>query len=62
MYIHVIMLIEESRVLMRLSRIVEGYPVSTKHLSNICTTSAQPLQRWSNIIQMLYNLLYVLGV
>ena len=28
---------------------------STKHLYNICTTSAQRLWRWSNIVQMLYK-------
>ena len=27
----------------------------TKHLYNICTTSAQHLQHWPNIVQMLYN-------
>ena len=30
-------------------------PVNTKHLHNICTTSAQRLRRWSNIVQMLYK-------
>ena len=30
-----------------------GIPPSTKHLYNICTTSDQRLQRWSNILQML---------
>ena len=28
---------------------------NTKHLYNICTTSAQLLRRWSNIVQMLYK-------
>ena len=31
------------------------HPANTKHLYNICTTSAQRLRRWSNIIQMLYK-------
>ena len=29
-------------------------PANTDHLYNICTTSAQRLRRWSNIVQMLY--------
>ena len=29
----------------------------TKHLYTICTTSAQRLRRWSNIVQMLYKVL-----
>ena len=33
-----------------------GYiPATTKHVYNICTTSAQRLRRWSNIVQMLYT-------
>ena len=28
-------------------------PANTNHLYNICTTSAQRLRRWSNIVQML---------
>ena len=28
-------------------------PANTKHLYNMCTTSAQRLRRWSNIVQML---------
>ena len=28
-------------------------PVNTKHLYKICTTSAQRLRRWSNIVQVL---------
>ena len=27
-------------------------PANTKHYYNICTTSAQRLRRWSNIVQM----------
>ena len=34
---------------------------NTKHLYNICTTSAQRLRRWSNIVQMLYKGLCLLG-
>ena len=29
--------------------------VNKRHLYNICTTSAQRLRRWSNIVQMLYK-------
>ena len=32
-----------------------GNPGNTKHLYNICTTSAQRLPRWSDIVQMLYK-------
>ena len=28
------------------------FPANTKHLYSICTTSAQRLRRWSNIVQM----------
>ena len=34
---------------------LHGYPANTKHLYNICTTSAQRLRRWSNLVQMLYK-------
>ena len=34
---------------------------NTKHLYNICTTSAQRLRRWSNIVQMLYKCLWLMG-
>ena len=30
-------------------------PANTKHLYDICTTSAQRLRRWSNIVHMLYK-------
>ena len=30
-------------------------PANTKHLYDICTTSAQRLRRWSNIVQMSYK-------
>ena len=30
-------------------------PANTKHLHNICTTPAQRLRRWSNIVQRLYK-------
>ena len=36
-------------------------PANTKHLYNICTTSAQRLRRWTNIVQMLYKCLCLLG-
>ena len=36
------------------------YPANTKHLYNICTTSAQRLWRWLKIVQMLYNFLCLL--
>ena len=32
-----------------------AYPVNSKHLYNICTTSAQRLRRWSDIVQMSYK-------
>ena len=32
-------------------------PANTKHLYNICTTSAQSLRRWSNNVKMLYKYL-----
>ena len=31
------------------------YPANKKHLYNICTTAAQRLRRWSNIVQMFYK-------
>ena len=30
-------------------------PTNTKHLYNMCITSAQRLRRWSNIVHMLYK-------
>ena len=39
----------------------KSYPANTKHLYNTCTTSAQRLRRWSNIVQMLYNCLVFPG-
>ena len=36
-------------------------PANTKHLYNICTTSAQRLRRWSNIVQMLYKCFVLTG-
>ena len=35
--------------------------VLQKYLYNICTTSAQRLRRWSNIVQMLYYMYLKLG-
>ena len=34
---------------------LQDWGANTKHLHNICTTSAQRLRRWSNIVQMLYK-------
>ena len=34
---------------------VYWFPANTKHLHNICTTSAQRLRRWPNIVQVLYK-------
>ena len=34
----------------------------TSHFYNICTTSAQRLRRWSNIVQMLYKWFVFTGV
>ena len=34
-------------------------PANTKHLYIICTTTAQRLWRWSNILQMLYQMFCV---
>ena len=31
------------------------FPANTNHLYSICTTSAQRLRRWSNIVQLLYK-------
>ena len=35
--------------------IFEIFPANTKHFYNICTTSAQRLRRWYDIVQMLYK-------
>ena len=35
---------------------------NTKQLYNICITSAQRLRRWFNIVQMLFNILSLLGL
>ena len=37
-------------------------PADIKHLHNICTTSAQRLRRWSNIVQMLCKCFVLLGL
>ena len=34
---------------------IRANPANTKHLYSICTTSAQRLRRWTNIVQMLYK-------
>ena len=31
------------------------YPAKTKHLNNICTTSARRLRRWADVVQMLFK-------
>ena len=33
----------------------EEYPVSTKHLFNICTMLDQRRRRWFDVVQMLYK-------
>ena len=35
------------------------YPVNTKHLYNICTTSAQRRRRWADVVQMLLQMFCV---
>ena len=45
-----------------LSSVISADPANTKHLYNICTTSAQRLRRWSNIVQMLYKCFVFSGV
>ena len=42
--------------------IVDNNPTNTKHLYNIYTMSAKRLRRWSNIVQMLYKCLCLLGI
>ena len=37
-------------------------PANTKHLYNICTTSAQRLRRWSKIVLMLYKSFVYMGI
>ena len=39
-----------------------GIPENTKHLYNVCTTSAQRLRRWSTIVQMLYKCFAFTGI
>ena len=38
------------------------FPANTKHLHNICTTSAQRLRRCSNFVQMLYKCFVFTGL
>ena len=35
--------------------LLTAIPANTKHLYNTCTSSAQQLRRWSNIVQLLYK-------
>ena len=37
-------------------------PADTKHFHNICTTSAQRLRRWSNIVHMSYKCAGLTGI
>ena len=37
------------------------HPANTKHMYSICTTSAQRLRRWPNIVQMLYTCFVFMG-
>ena len=37
-------------------------PANTKHLYNICTTPAQRLRRWTNVVQMLYKCFVFAGI
>ena len=42
--------------------LIYKYPANTKHSYNVCTASVQRLRRWSNIVQMLYNIQYTIYV
>ena len=35
---------------------------NTKHLYNICTTSAQRLRRWADVVQLLYKCFVFAGL
>ena len=37
-------------------------PVNTEHLYNICTMLNQRRRRWADVVQILYNVLCLLGV
>ena len=41
---------------------IKGILANTKHLYDICTTSAQNFRRWSNIVQMLYKYFLFAGM
>ena len=41
---------------------INNFSANTKHLYTICTTSAQLLRRWSNIVQMLYKCFVFTGL
>ena len=43
-------------------QILTAFPANTKYLYNICTTSAQRLRRWFNIVQMLYKCFALTGL
>ena len=38
------------------------YPANTKHLNNMCTTSAQRLRRWSSLYILYANVLCLMGI
>ena len=40
----------------------DNSPANTKHVYNICTTLAQRLRRWSNIVQLLYKCFVLLVI
>ena len=44
------------------SNCIKCIPANTEHLYNICTTSAQRLRRWSNIVQMLHKCFVFAGM
>ena len=38
------------------------FPVSTKHVYNICTMLAQRLRRWADVVEMLYICFVLTGL
>ena len=45
---------------LKILKFIRPIPANTKH--NICTTSAQRLRRWSNIVQMFYRCFVFAGM
>ena len=41
---------------------IHDIPVNTKHLYNICATSAQRQRRWADVVQMLYKCFVFTGI